>query len=191
MAAALDAASADAFASSLVSQLGRTKGFCAIPNCGNGQLARAFLQGSGMKVHAMDPDTADVSAARELMASAGLTAPRFYCDKGTLAVMPYADRFADIIVITNLTDADLAGVSYAEIERALAPNGKAWVGRVTAEGAGATINALQSWISAATKRYSTATTSTTLGNWAVISRQELSGVDAWPRRAYDAAGRGG
>jgi len=185
---ALDATSADNLAQAVLSQLGYSKGVTAIPNCGDGQLARAFVQGSSMKVHAMDSDTARVRQTRELIASIGVTQPNCFVDKGTLTLMPYADRFVDCIVITNLADADLSGLPYAEIERALCPGGKAWVGRATAEGAGITQAALQNWTNAAAKTYSTATVSTTQGTWAVISRSELPGVDTWPRRAYDAAG---
>jgi outer membrane protein assembly factor BamB len=185
---ALDATSANALATSVLSQLGRTKGFCAVPNCGNGQLALSFLQLSGMKVHAMDAGEANLAAARALAQGAGFYAPRFYADKGSLSLMPYAARFVDCIVITNVTDAGLAGVPYAEIERVLCPGGKAWIGRATSEGAGVTQAALQSWINAATKRRSTAVVSTTEGTWALVTGTELSGVDVWVRHNYDASG---
>jgi outer membrane protein assembly factor BamB len=185
---ALDATSADALASSVLSQLGRTKGVCVVPSCGNGQLARAFLQASSMRVSAIDATATNVDAARTLCNGAGFYQPRFYADKGSLTVMPYADRFVDCIVITNLADADLSGVSYAEIQRVLAPAGMAWVGRATAEGSGITQTALQNWINAATKSRSTATVSTTNGTWAVITGQELHGVDVWVRHSYNATG---
>jgi outer membrane protein assembly factor BamB len=186
---AMDATSANNLENAIVTQLGRSKGFTSIPNCGNGQLARAFLQNSGMKVHAMDADQSNVDATRLLMKQNNLDdGIRIICDKGTLAVMPYADRFADLIVMTNLKDADLATISYAEVERALCPGGQGWIGIATSEGAGVTQTSLQTWITAAAKTYSTATVSTTQGTWAVITRKELSGVDTWPRHAYDAAG---
>jgi outer membrane protein assembly factor BamB len=181
---ALDATSANALAQSVITQLGRDKGFCAIPNCGDGQLARAFLQNSGMKVHAMDTDTAKLRATRQLVEPLGFIGPRFYADKGSLSLMPYTDRFVDCIAITNLTDADLAGIPYTEIERALCPGGMAWVGRATAEGAGITLAALQGWVNAATKARSIATVSTTNGTWALITARELSGVDIWPRHNH-------
>ena len=70
-ASALDPTAANELATSVLSQLGRTKGVCAVPNCGNGQLALSFLQLSGMKVHAMDASDANVGAARALAAGAG------------------------------------------------------------------------------------------------------------------------
>jgi outer membrane protein assembly factor BamB len=182
---ALDATSANSLASAVLTQLGRSKGVCAIPNCGNGQLALAFLNNSGMKVHAMDPDTAHVRAASQLVDAAGFIAPRFYVDKGTLSLMPYTARFVDCIVITNLTDAALTNVSYSEIERVLDPNGMAWIGRATSEGSGITQAALQSWINAATRSLSTAVISTSNGTWAVITRKDVSGTDVWSRHGYD------
>lgn len=187
-ASALDATSADDLATSILSQLGRSKGVCAVPNCGDGQLALSFLQKSSMKVHAMDGSMTGVLAAAQLMSAAGFAAPQTYASKGTLSQMPYVDRFVDCIVATNLTDADLAGVSYSEIQRALCPSGMAWIGRATSEGAGITQSALQNWINAADKKWSTATVSTTGGTWAVITRRELTGVDVWPRHNYDVNG---
>jgi outer membrane protein assembly factor BamB len=186
---ALDATSAINLTNAIVAQLGHTKGFTSIPNCGNGQLALAFLQNTGMKVHAFDADPVNVDATRLLMKQNSLNdGIRLICDKGTLAVMPYADRFADLIVITNVKDADLAAISYAEVERALCPGGLGWIGIATTEGAGVSQTSLQNWINAAAKTYSTATVSTTQGTWAVITRKELPGVDTWPRMWYDAAG---
>jgi outer membrane protein assembly factor BamB len=186
---AMDATSANNLANAIITQFGRSKGFTSIPNCGNGQLARSFLQNSGMKVHAFDADQANVDATRLLMKQNSLDdGIRAICDKGTFSVMPYADRFADLIIITNLKDADLASISYAEVERALCPGGLGWIGIATSEGAGVTQTSLQTWINAAAKTYSTATISTTQGTWVIITRKELPGVDTWPRAAYDAAG---
>ena len=185
---AMDASSADNLATAIIADLGRSKGVVSVPNCGSGQLALSFLQKSSMKVHALDNDAANVKLAAQLGAAAGFTAPEFYVSRGPLAQMPYIDRFVDLIVITNLTDTDLATVSYAEIQRTLCPDGKAWIGRATQEGAGITQTALQNWINAADKKWSTATVSTAFGTWAVITRKELSGVDVWPRHNYDVNG---
>ena len=185
---AMDAASADVLAASLISQLGRSKGVVSIPNCGNGQLAKAMLSASNMKVHAMDPTQTNVDATRALIDPTGKIGPFCIIEKGTLSVMPYMDRFIDLIVITNVSDADLAQIPYAEIQRALAPDGLAFIGRATSEGAGITSAALQNWINAASKTRSTAAVSTTLGTWAVITGKELSGIDVWPRHSYDADG---
>jgi len=116
---AMDAVSADSLASAIVTQLGRAKGVCAVPNCGDGQLARALLQHSEMKVFAMDSDPASLQATQLLFESTGRAMPRCYVTKGDLSNIPFLDRFVDCIVVTNLTDADLAGVPYAEIERAV------------------------------------------------------------------------
>jgi outer membrane protein assembly factor BamB len=182
---AMDATSADNLASAILTQLGRSKGVTSIPNCGNGQLVRAFLAASGMKVHAMDSVQANVDATRALIDPTGRIGMSCAIEKHSLATMPYVNRFVDCIVITNLADADLAKVSYAEIERVLAPDGLAFIGRVTSEGSGITQTALQSWINAASKTRSTATVSTSNGTWAVITGTELSGIDVWPKHTYD------
>jgi outer membrane protein assembly factor BamB len=185
---AMDATSADNLAQSIIAQLGRAKGVTSIPNCGNGQLVRAFLAASGMKVHAKDSVQANVDATRQLIEPMGKIGPVCTIDKGTLSTMPYVNRFVDCIVITNLSDADLAKVPYAEIQRVLAPDGLAFIGRASAEGSGITQTALQNWIDAAAKSRSTAAISTSNGLWAVVTGQELHGVDVWPRHNYDSAG---
>ena len=182
---AMDAPSADNLALSIIADLGRSKGVTFVPNCGNGQLVRAILQNSGMKVHASDPSPANVDATRQIIEPTGKIGVYCIIDKGALSAMPYVNRFVDLIVITNLADADLANISYAEIQRVLAPDGLAFIGRATAEGAGITQTALQNWITAAAKTRSTATVSTTSGTWAVITGLELSGVDVWPMHNYD------
>jgi hypothetical protein len=185
---ALSTTEANALVESIVGQLGRSKGFCSVPNCGTGELPLAFLQRSGMKVHAMAAGAADVAAIAQRVANAGMFAPNVFVDRGTLSHMPYADRFVDCIVVTNLTDATLAGVSYAEVERVLCPGGMAWVGRAAAEGAGITQAALQGWMNAATKKRSTAAISTTNGTWVVVTGREVSGTDVWTRHNYDVTG---
>jgi hypothetical protein len=87
---ALDAPAATALANSVLTQLGRTKGVCAVPNCGNGNLALAFLQNSAMKVHAMDADAGNAAAARTLAHTGGFYAPRAYAERHALSSMPYA-----------------------------------------------------------------------------------------------------
>lgn len=185
---AMDAPGANALVDGVIAQLAKSKGVVSIPNCGNGQLALAFLQRSGMRVHAQDANTANVASTHALVAAAGFSAPRFYADRGGFSVLPYVDRFVTAVVITNLTDADLANVPYAEVQRVLSPGGVAWVGRATSEGTGITQTALQNWINAASKTRSTAVVSSSNGTWAVISGRELSGVDVWCRHDYDASG---
>ncbi len=185
---ALDPVAANGLAATAISSLGRTRGFVSLPRCGDGELARAFLQNSSMKVHAMDDERAIVLGVDTRMADLGFAAPRVYVDQGTLLALPYADRFVDCIVVTNLTDTDLSSVPYAEVERVLCPEGKAWIGRATAEGTGLTADALQGWIDAAAREHSSAAVSTGDGVWAVITRRELSGTDVWPRHSYDTRG---
>jgi outer membrane protein assembly factor BamB len=180
----LDATSADNLASAIITDLGRTRGVCALPLAGDGQLARAMLQRSAMLVHATETATAGVDAVRAVVLPTGLIGSRACVDKGTASVLPYADNFVDLIVVTNLTDAGLAGVSYAEIQRVLCAGGKAWIGRATAEGGGVTQAALQSWYNAATRTLTTATTSAANGVWAVITKQTNPRTDSWTHTTH-------
>jgi outer membrane protein assembly factor BamB len=179
--AALDQTQANALATYLYGQVGRTHGFASAPRCGNGTLALALLTQSAMTVHAMDSDTANVGAARQLALSSGQAGMRFCVEKGLATALPYADNYVDLLVITGLADADLAGVSFAEVQRVLCPGGKAYVGRAAVEGAGLNLSALQSWVSG---KSNASAGSDAQGMWAVVGKTEVAGTDVWTHRYH-------
>ena len=101
-----------------------------------------------------------MATAQTNVSALGLMGRNMYVRSGSLSTkdysMPYADNFCDLVAITNLGDADLNSVSYAEVERVLCMGAKAFVGRAAAEGPGMSAAALQKWI-AGTHALSSAT----------------------------------
>jgi len=173
----LDQASADALARYLLGQLGRPGGgIVSLPAAGDGMLARSVLQSSRMWVHAMAPSDAGAQAVRALLETTGQVGSRAWVEKGTAAALPYADNLVDMVVVANLTDASLTGVSITEVQRCLNPAGRAFIGRATAEGAGITTGALTSWVDGRSG-WSVATDSQ--GTWAIYTRPWPANRDEW------------
>jgi outer membrane protein assembly factor BamB len=174
---ALDQASANALATDFLAQLGRSGGgIASLPAAGDGMLARSILQSSRMWVHAMNPDNGSVAAVLSLVELTGQMGTRAWVEKGTPARLPYTDNLVDMVVVTNLADADLAGVSADEILRVLSPNGMAFIGRATSEGTGLSAAALTAW---AGGRAGWRVVSNALGTWAVCTRPVPANHDDW------------
>ncbi|MBU0641168.1 MAG: hypothetical protein KKB50_20100, partial [Planctomycetes bacterium] len=168
---------------SLLEQSGRHCGVVSVPHCGSGELVAAFWDKGGapagdsaLLIDAFESDPALLASAQQKVDALGLLGRNVYVRRGTLSnrdnSLPYADHFVDLMAITGLTDADLAQLSYAEVERVLCTGAKAWIGRAASEGAGLTTTALSAWISG-THELSTATVTTdAAGTWAVITKVE-------------------
>lgn len=185
---ALDQATADSLATNMLGQLGRVGGVFSVPHCGSGALVTALWNktaNSNLVVDAFESDSILLASAQARV-NANLLGRNIYVSQGsTLARMPYAENFVDLIAITDLKDADLATVSYVEIERALNPGAKAWVGRATAEGAGITAGALTSWANAGLSRTNALSSAIVVtdafGTWAVITKvRKLPNTEEWP-----------
>jgi len=184
-AVAMNQDDANTLAKSLLLQSQRHCTMIAVPHCGSGELALGFWNCAGggkenkggdtrLIVDAFESDPALLSSAQTKVGALGLIGRNMYVRSGSLSAkdysMPYADNFCDLVAISNLADADLRNVSYAEVERVLCMGAKAWVGRAAVEGPGASAGALTKW-AGGTHALSTATTVTdATGTWAVITK---------------------
>lgn len=173
----------DALAKDLMSRAGICRGIVSLPRCGDGQLAMAMARNSGMLVHAMDSRPENVSATRRLAQDAGLLGRQIYVERGELSSLPLADNYADLLVVADLQDADLARLECGEILRVLsAGRGKALLGRAGA-GGGLTQVALEAWV----KKIGIADAKVVQdarGLWAVISKPRLAGSDDWTHQLH-------
>ncbi|GAG13704.1 unnamed protein product, partial [marine sediment metagenome] len=131
----------------LVSRAGFRRGICAIPRCGNGELATAVAESSGFLVHAQDHSPSSVAAAKEAADRKGLLGHGVIVEKGTLSRLPYADNTVDLILIADLADGALSDVSVSEMLRVLRPLGKAIVGRSAGRTGNLTPQRLEQWLS--------------------------------------------
>lgn len=142
---------------------GSTNGICSVPRCGTGSLAIGLATNSGFIVHAMDAADGNVATAR---AAAGyLLGQRIYVEKGGPAAIPLASESVDLLVLADLTDADLTGALTNEILRVISPV----VGRAIIGGPAATN--LASWVSNVQTNAD--------GVWCILRRGPLPGGEDW------------
>ena len=104
-------------AAQLVEQSGVSGGFIVHLGAGDGQLTWALKVNSRFQVHGLDRNQKFVDAAREFIHQTG--------QYGTVSIdkldgdsLPYIDNLVNLIIVTNPS-----GISQAEIDRALTPNG--------------------------------------------------------------------
>jgi len=108
--------------SELITRAGISKGICAVPNCGNGDLAMDIARQSDFLVHAFDADAANVDDAIKRAGRAKLPGKDVQIERLTGDPLPYADNFVDLVVV----DQPL-GIRAAEVFRVVRPQGCALV----------------------------------------------------------------
>ena len=98
----------------LLAKGGVYKGICAIPRCGNGELAVAVAKASGLLIHATDPRPEAVAAAQKLADEQGLLGTRVIVERvvgrppvvgpppGGASPLPYADNTIDLVIVADM-----------------------------------------------------------------------------------------
>ena len=89
--------------------------------CGDGTLTAALRVNKSYLVHGLDPDTANVTKAREHIRKLGLYGV-VSVERFTGKTLPYVDNLVNLVVAE-----DLGTVPMAEVTRVLAPNAVAYV----------------------------------------------------------------
>lgn len=180
--------SLDALSKTLLSRAGISHGIASLPRCGDGQLALAIVRHSGMVVHALDANSKNTEALRILADAEGWLARRLYVEAGTAELLPYADNFVDMIIYSNMADADLAGLPTKEIVRVLAPfRGVVFVGcpKPNVADGKLTKAALDVWAKSLglpdCKVWDDET-----GLWAMARKSALPGSESWTHRYHGA-----
>lgn len=174
-------AQADALAGYVLGQTGRSKGVACVARCGDGALAAAIAEQSGMVVLGLDASEGNVAAARARANGAGLLGRRVYVLNGAITHMPFADNCADLLVLDSITDAGLTGIVQQEILRVLTPcHGTAFIG---AQSGGVSRSALQTWADGFGVP-GVSVTDDANGVWARITKPPLPGADDWQQRYH-------
>ena len=140
-------------ADAIVKDVGTTKGYALILG-GTGRLALELARRTDLKIHLVDPDPANVAAARKALTAAGVYGAKAVVMQSPLDALPFSDYFANVIVCgaAGATPADevlrmlkpCGGIAYvhsaqgASVRKALGALGETST-RVTAAGAGAKI----------------------------------------------------
>jgi len=98
-------------------------GYCLMVGAGDGRLAGELARQSDLVVYCIEPHAERAAEARKTLDRAGLYGPRVAVHYGKLKRLPYADYFANLIVIDSTTVPDVEPWSAAEIYRVLRPYG--------------------------------------------------------------------
>ena len=171
-------------ADEVLRKTGIAGGLCAIPRASTNDVALALdLAGRPtFIVHAMSTDAQTVARIRDEARAAGILNKSLYVELATRAAFPYADREVDILLINNITDADLTPDLQRECLRVTAPRrGAALVGRAKEAGDGLSSRALKRWI----KDVALADTiNDKSGRWAVFKTDLPAGSDSWAHRCH-------
>ncbi|MBA4387776.1 MAG: hypothetical protein C0404_07335 [Verrucomicrobia bacterium] len=183
-------ASAEMGADAVIAKSGISGGLCAFPRAAavDENLALELARRHAFVVHMMSQNDKLVSGLRDVAESSGVLGRTLYVEKGPGANaggrLPFADRLVDLMVATDLRDADLTPELRAEWLRVLAPRrGTAVVGRSKAAGTGLSEAALKAWIKDLPL---SKVVSDESGVWALLKVDLPAGSDSWTHRCHGA-----
>jgi len=112
-----------ASAKRIVDATGVRGGIVVHLGCGDGKLTAALRRDDRYTVHGLDPNPANIAAARSHVESLGLYGP-VSIERLSGATLPYTDNLVNLVVVE-----DAAEVPMDEVMRVLAPGGAAMVAR--------------------------------------------------------------
>jgi outer membrane protein assembly factor BamB len=163
-------------------------GLCSFPRVGPADegLALELAKRPALVVHLSSDSAQVVTRLRAAAEAEGLLGRTVYVEKGQAGPLPLADRLVDLMVVSDLRDADLTPELRSQWLRVLCPRrGAALVGRVKAAGDGLTREALKAW----TKDLPLARVfADPSGVWAVLRTELPEGSDAWTHRSHGSDG---
>lgn len=180
------AADSDDLAKYLCESTGVPRGICAIPRAGDGSLAMSLAR-SGLLVHAMVSNAGNLTNLREQAATAGFLCSKLYAEEGSPSIIPFADSYVNLLVVSDATDANISALSTTEIQRVLVYGvGKAVVGLSAGSPGPLTKAKLELWL----KGFADASSRIVQdahGLWAIITRNPQPGAAPWTHRLYSPA----
>ena len=172
-----------ALADYLITRTVHPGGVVVLPRCGDGQLAVALAaRANAPIVYAADARPEQYAIARDTAAKAGLLGRSVYVQQARVDSLPIAASYADLVVMTDLADADLQPSLMAEMQRVLVPlTGRAVIGRAkSTAGSGMLARAaLEAWAKAGGKATEVKILEDARGLWVVFGRPAIAGADDW------------
>jgi outer membrane protein assembly factor BamB len=170
-------------AEDVVQKTGVSGGLCCFPRIAQSDepLALDLAKRPTFVVYVLSQDASAVARVRKAAEAQGLLGRSLYVEKGGTP-LPLADRLADLLVASDLGDADLTPELKGEWLRVLAPRrGAALAGRAKEAGDGLSLEALKAW----TKDLPQANAATDAsGVWALLRIDLPAGSDAWTHRTH-------
>jgi outer membrane protein assembly factor BamB len=177
--------STDVLATQILTRAGIRVGVCELPRVGDGSLAVALARAGATLVHGLAPDDGAAAGARAAAAGAGMLGTRVMVEQGSPAAVPLADWVADLVVIADATDANLAALPPGELRRIASPARGVIVAGQPAGGTGVlTRAALEAW--AAQAGGAVTTFEDAGGLWVFMRVPALAGADEWTHFQYSA-----
>jgi outer membrane protein assembly factor BamB len=124
-------------AATILEQTKVRRGYCLVWGCETGHLALELAKRSQLMIYAVSPDANKVTAARKLLAAAGVYGDRVCVEQWPLNALPYSDYFANLVVSeTALVTGQWPGDS-ARVVRMVKPlGGTILIGQPEGGGAG-------------------------------------------------------
>ena len=178
----------DALAKHMVSLSDRQtnpRGVCAVP--GGGELAFALTRASEFYVVAQEATPEAMQAACARADREGLLERRMTIAEGLRGTCILADCYANLFVLTGVTDAELPRLDVPKILRRLAPHGgQAVIGLAKGENGTLSKAGLESWA----KGFALPTARVVedaAGLWAVVTRPPLPDSAEWTHNLFDAS----
>ena len=171
-------------ADELVQKTGIAGGLCSFPRAtpADETLALELAKRPSFVVHVIARDAQAAARIRDAADAAGLLGRSFYVEQGDPAPLPFANRLVDVLVASDLRDADLTPELKREWLRVLAPQrGAALVGRAKEAGDGLSQKALKAWSGDVPKAKLLDEKS---GVWAVLKAELPAGSDSWTHRCH-------
>jgi len=149
----------------VLEKAGISHGVCCVLGCDTPALALGLAGGSELLVHVLDPREEAAAAVRAGADEAKLDIQRIIAERSDFNPLPYVDNFVDLAVAAVSSEDALGRLSLPEILRVLRPGGKLLVGG--------------SLSSAQLKTWAGTTPAAVEDAWAVVTKPQLEGVDAW------------
>lgn len=169
-------------AQSIIQRGGLRGGVVFMPRVSDPELAINLARQDRFLVYAQAEDAETVRVLREDAAGKGLLARTFYAGVGAIDHLPLAEDMAALVVVTDLSDADLTDANREAWVRALAPRrGVALLGNTT--GKGLDQGKLKAWLA---DQPGLNVQSGQDGTWASFKREARKGADQWPQKFHDA-----
>lgn len=126
---ASDADSADAI-QRIISQSGVDRGVCSILGF-NKETATQLVRSDKFLIHVLDRELETIAELHKVANKAGLGIDRVVIEQSSYEQLPYADNMIDLLLATQVSEADLTELSVQEVLRVLRPEGVAVIGRTS------------------------------------------------------------
>ena len=171
----------DTGAAGLAAAAGIKAGVCVLPRVSDASELLNWAGLPGFTVHAQTGDEAQVLSLRRAAAEKGILARSVYVARGDVEHLVLADRYAELVVVGDATEADLTPKMRDEWMRVLIP-GRGCL--MLKAGGGVEEKTVKTWLGSGPE---IRVIKANGAEWIVARRGAIAGTDEWTHRNRDAA----